>query len=420
MNSVARFDNRITRLLGVDVPIANSPMGFVAKPNLVAAVAMAGGIGLVPGSMGIDGAREDIKRVRDMTDRPFGVNLPIAYVQDPSIADMLVEEGIPYVTTSAGSPMAYTPILKAAGIKVLHVVTSLDTAKEAVDAGVDGLVVEGIEGAGLKGHTEVASSVLLPLLGHKLPDVPLIAAGGIADGISMAAAFALGAEGVQMGTRMLASFESNVHDGLKQAVLDASETDTVLVNRQNGRPLRVLRTETTAALEFATQGDPMRELLPNVLTTYTQGIVENSLPSVGQVAGRIDSLLPVAEIMRQTVEEFGETIQQLGERYLPGSSLEFPRVRASVRARDRDRDLGTEARAAGQFEPIAAPEPPGIEPVGRRPGIEQPHPGVGDREQLGAVDGLLGRFPAQSSRQPLPDQMPRAWERATLVLGDDP
>jgi enoyl-[acyl-carrier protein] reductase II len=319
MSSVAQFDNRITRLLGVDVPIANSPMGFVAKPDLVSAVAMAGGIGLVPGSMGIDGAREDIKRVRDMTDRPFGVNLPIAYVQDPSIADMLVEEHIPYVTTSAGSPMAYTPVLKAAGVTVLHVVTSLDTAIEAVDAGVDGLVVEGIEGAGLKGRSEVASSVLLPLLAHKL-DVPLIAAGGIADGMSMAAAFALGAEGVQMGTRMLASIESNVHDGLKQAVLHASETDTVLVNRQNGRPLRVLRTETTAALEFATEGDPMRELLPNVLTTYTQGIVENSLPSIGQVAGRIESLLPVAEIMRQTVEEFAETIQQLAARYLPGTT----------------------------------------------------------------------------------------------------
>src|SRR6185312_13012332 len=317
MSSVAQFDNRITRLLGVDVPIANSPMGFVAKPDLVSAVAMAGGIGLVPGSMGIDGAREDIKRVRDMTDRPFWVNLPIAYVQDPSIADMLVEEHIPYVTTSSGSPMAYTPVLKAAGVTVLHVVTSLDTAMEAVDAGVDGLVVEGIEGAGLKGRSEVAASVLLPLLAHKL-DVPLIAAGGIADGMSMAAAFALGAEGVQMGTRMLASVESNVHDGLKQAVLHASETDTVLVNRQNGRPLRVLRTETTAALEFATEGDPMRELLPNVLTTYTQGIVENSLPSIGQVAGRIESLLPVAEIMRQTVEEFAETIQQLAARYLPG------------------------------------------------------------------------------------------------------
>ncbi len=175
--------------------------------------------------------------------------------------------------------------------------------------------MEGIEGAGLKGQAEVASSVLLPLLASRL-DVPMIAAGGVADGISMASAFALGAEGVQMGTRMLASLESNVHDGLKQAVLQASEQDTVLVNRHNGRPLRVLRTETTADLEFATEGDPMRELLPNVIATYTQGIVENSLPSVGQVAGRIDSLLPVSEIMRQTVEEFGATIRALGERYL--------------------------------------------------------------------------------------------------------
>ncbi len=149
-------------------------------------------------------------------------------------------------------------------------VTSLDTAKEAVDAGVDGLVVEGIEGAGLKGTAEVASMVLLLLIARHL-DVPLVTAGGIADGVSMAAAFALGAEGVQMGTRMLASIESNVHGGLKDAVLRAAETDTVLVNRHNGKPLRVLRTETTAALEFATEGDPMRDLLPNVGLTYTEG-----------------------------------------------------------------------------------------------------------------------------------------------------
>jgi enoyl-[acyl-carrier protein] reductase II len=311
----AHFDNRITRLLGVEVPIANSPMGLVAKPALIAAVAEAGGIALVPGSIGIAGAQEDIHRVRDLTDRPIGVNLPIAFVQDPAIADMLVDEGIPFVTTSAGPPTVFTPILKAAGITVLHVVTSLETAREAVAAGVDGLVVEGIEGAGLKGSTEVASSVLLPLLAARL-DLPMITAGGIADGASMAAAFALGAEGVQMGTRMLASVESNVHDGLKQAVLDAAETDTVLVNRQNGRPMRVLRTETTAALEFAEDVDPTRELLMNTVVTYTQGTVENSLPSIGQVAGRIDSLLPVAEIIRRTVDEFAATIDQLGASYL--------------------------------------------------------------------------------------------------------
>jgi enoyl-[acyl-carrier protein] reductase II len=311
-----RFDNRITRLLGVDVPIANSPMGLVASPQMVAAVAKAGGIGLVPGSLGIERALSDIKLVRDLIDRPFGVNLPIAFVQDASIVDALVEEGIPFVTTSAGSPMVYTPILKAAGVKVLHVVHSLETARKAVDAGVDGLIVEGIEGAGLRGRAEVSSMILLPLLARKL-DVPLIVAGGVSDGVAMAAAFALGAEGVQMGTRLIASVESLVHDGFKQAVVDAAETDTVLLNRHNGKPLRVLRTNTTAALEYATVGDPMRDLMPGVVRTYTEGIVENSMPAVGQVAGLIESVLPVAEIMHATIEEFGRTIQQLAENYLP-------------------------------------------------------------------------------------------------------
>ena len=239
-------------------------------------------------------------------------------MQDPAIADMLAAEGIPFVTTSAGSPHAYTPTLKAAGIKVLHVVTSLDTAKEAVDAGVDGLVVEGIEGAGLKGKSEVATMVLLPHIAQNL-DVPLITAGGIADGASMAAAFALGADGVQMGTRMLTSLEASVHDGFKQAVLRATEADTVLINRHTGRPLRVLRTDTTMELALVTEGDPMRDFLPNVIKTYTEGMIENSIPSVGQVAGRIDSLRPAADIIRDTVREFGEVLGHLAESYLTSS-----------------------------------------------------------------------------------------------------
>ena len=137
----------------------------------------------------------------------------------------------------------------------------------------------------------------------------MIAAGGVADGVSMASAFVLGAEGVQMGTRILASVEANVHDGLKQAIIGASETDTVLVNRHNGKPMRVLRTDTTSELEFATEGDPMGDLLMNTGVTYMEGILENALPSVGQVAGRIDSLLPVAEIMRLTIEEFGDAVR---------------------------------------------------------------------------------------------------------------
>ena len=185
------FDNRITRLLGVTIPIANAPMGFVANTNLVAAMAEAGAIGLVPGSVGTVAARKDIRAMRERTDRPFGVNIPISFVQDPAIIDMLVEERVDFVTTSAGSARKYTPILKEAGLTVLHVVLSLESARRAVDAGVDGLVVEGSEGAGLRGRQEISSMVLLPLITSHL-DVPVIAAGGIADGVSMAAAFALG------------------------------------------------------------------------------------------------------------------------------------------------------------------------------------------------------------------------------------
>src|SRR3954452_8370312 len=190
------FDNRITRMFGVQIPIVQAPMGFVAKPPLVAAVAEAGGIGLVPGSLGPDEVREDIRRTRALTDKPFGVNLPLAFVKDIGIIDMIVEEGITFLTTSAGSPDKHTKTLKEAGLTVFHVVPTLRGALKAVDAGVDGLVVEGSEGAGFKKPRDVTSLVLVPLIDTRV-GVPIIVAGGIADGRSMAAAFALGAEGVQ-------------------------------------------------------------------------------------------------------------------------------------------------------------------------------------------------------------------------------
>ncbi|MSX81012.1 MAG: nitronate monooxygenase, partial [Actinobacteria bacterium] len=228
------FNNRVTRMFGVEIPIVQAPMGFIAKPALVSAVANAGAIGLVPGSLGIDEVRDDIRRTRDLTDKPFGVNLPIAFVQDIRIIDMIVEEGIRFVTTSAGSPEKHTKTLKAAGLTVFHVVPSLKGALKAVDSGVDGLVVEGSEGAGFKNPRDVTSMVLLPLIASRV-GLPIIAAGGMADGRSMAAAFALGAEGVQMGTRMVATVESPVHQNMKQAVVDAEETDTMMINQHNGR-----------------------------------------------------------------------------------------------------------------------------------------------------------------------------------------
>ena len=308
------FDNRVTRMLGVDIPIFQAPMGHVAKPRLVAAVSEAGAMGLVPGSLGTDVVREDIRRTRELTSKPFGVNLPLAFLRDPAIVEMIVEEGVEFVTTSAGSPDKYGPILKEAGLIVFHVVPTLKGAQRAVDAGVDGLVVEGSEGAGFKSPREVTSMVLLPLIASRL-DVPIVAAGGMADGRSMAAAFALGAEGVQMGTRMLSSEESGVHQNMKQAVIDAAETDTMLINQHNRKPVRVLRTATTERFELTADGDPM-ELLGNILALYDDGDMQASLPQLGAVAGRIDEILPAAEIIRRTVAEFGDILGALAERYI--------------------------------------------------------------------------------------------------------
>ncbi|MFV0308163.1 MAG: NAD(P)H-dependent flavin oxidoreductase [Desertimonas sp.] len=317
------FDNRVTSLLGISVPIFQAPMGHVARPNLVAAVSDAGAMGLIPGSLGTDVVRDDIHQVRDLTDRPFGVNLPLAFLRDPAIVDMLVAEGVEFVTTSAGSPDVYGPMLRSAGLIVFHVVPSLKAAQRAVDAGVHGLVVEGSEGAGFKSPRDVSTMVLLPLVAAKV-DVPVVAAGGIADGRSMAAAFALGAEGVQMGTRMLSSIESGVHQNMKQAVVDAAETDTMLINQHQRKPVRVLRTRTTEAFEGATEGDPMA-LLANIAALYDDGDLEASLPQLGAVAGRIDSLLPAAEIVARTVAEFAAVTGELADRYrrvaAPGSPV---------------------------------------------------------------------------------------------------
>ena len=309
-----RFPNRVTALLGVDIPIVQAPMGYIAKPALVSAVSNAGAMGLVPGSLGIEEVRADIRLTRQLTDKPFGVNLPLAFVKDPAIVDMIVEEGVEFITTSAGSPDKYTSILKDAGLIVFHVVPTLYAAQKAVDAGVDGLVVDGHEGAGMKNMREVASMVLLPLVASRV-SVPIIAAGGMADGASMAAAFALGAEGVQMGTRMMASAESPVHENMKRAVVAATETDTLTINHHNRRPVRVLRTPTTEAFEHKSEGDPMA-LLGSTLNLYRDGNMDGTLPQCGQVAGRIDEVLPAAEIIRRTVAEFEAVIAGLAARYL--------------------------------------------------------------------------------------------------------
>jgi len=311
-----RFDNRVTRALGIEIPIVQAPMGWIARAPLASAVSQTGALGIIETSSGeLDVIRGEIRKMRELTDRPFGVNIAQAFVRDPSIVDFVVEQGIRFVTTSAGSPTRYTKPLKEAGLTVYHVVPTLRAALKAVDAGVDGLIVEGGEGGGFKNPTPVSSLVLLPLVRSRV-DVPIIAAGGICDGLSMAAAFALGAEGVQMGTRMVSALESPVHDGWKNAIIAAAETDTVFLRTDGGPALRALRTERTSRFE-AGDGNAMQGLAGGIQPVYFEGKLEEGVALSGEVAGRIDSVKPVAEIIAQTVREFAEAVANLNSALQP-------------------------------------------------------------------------------------------------------
>ena len=246
--------NRVTELLGVEIPIVQAPMGWIARSQLASAVSNAGAMGIIETSSGeLDAIRDEIAKMKDLTDKPFGVNIAQAFVADPTvIVDFVISQGVRFVTTSAGSPTKYTAQLKDAGLTVFHVVPTLRAAAKAVEAGVDGLIVEGGEGGGFKNPRPVSTMVLLPSVTSAF-DVPVIAAGGFLDGPTMAAAFALGAEGVQLGTVMVTSVESPVHPNWKQAIIDAAETDTVFLNSHASPALRALRTERTTALEFDTR-----------------------------------------------------------------------------------------------------------------------------------------------------------------------
>jgi enoyl-[acyl-carrier protein] reductase II len=308
--------NRVTEMLGVELPIVQAPMGWIARSQLASAVSNAGGMGIIETSSGeLDAIRAEIRRMRELTDKPFGVNIAQAFVRDPDIVRFVIDEGVRFVTTSAGDPTKHTASLKAAGLTVFHVVPTLRGALKAVEAGVDGLVVEGGEGGGFKNPRDVSSMVLLPLVRAKVK-LPIIAAGGMLDGATMAAAFALGAEGIQLGTRMVSAAESPVHENWKQAIVAAAETDTIFLNRRFGPALRALRTERSASLEDADQ-NVMGEF-GRVKDLYFGGDMNASLALCGQVAGRIESVRPVAEILSEIREQFFETIDRLADAYVRG------------------------------------------------------------------------------------------------------
>jgi len=308
------IDNRVTRMTGTRYPIIQAPMGWIARAQLACAVSNAGGLGIIETSSGeLDNIKREVQLMRELTDKPFGMNVALSYVKGTNIIEFVIEQGIKFVTTSSGSPSVCTRDFQAAGITVFHVVPTLEMALKAIAAGVDGLVVEGGEGGGFKNPSPVSTMVLLPLIRSRV-DVPIIAAGGISDGPSMAAAFALGAEGVQMGTRMLSCLESPVHNNWKQAVVAAKETDTVFLNQQGRPALRALRTERTAALEPQGKFNVM-ENMAGIPQLYFGGDMEAAIPLSGQVCGRIDEVISARQVIEETISGFEKVMSGLARDY---------------------------------------------------------------------------------------------------------
>ena len=303
--------NRVTQHLGSKYPIIQAPMGWIARSKLASSVSNAGGLGVIETSSGeVDICKEEIKKMSDLTENPFGVNLPILFLQDDSIVDFVAECGVKFVTTSAGSPAKYIDKLKGAGLTVYHAVPSLAGALKAAEAGVDGLVVEGTEGGGFKSPEEVGLFVLIQSIRRKI-DLPIIAAGGIADGQGMAAAFSVGAEGIQMGTRFVSSLESPVHENWKNAILNGTESDTYVLNKTGSPCLRAIKTDYTK--KIYEKGSMDMSVFGGVQDLYFGGNLNAAPALTGQSMGLIDEIKSVETIINDTVEEFNKTCENLSE-----------------------------------------------------------------------------------------------------------
>ena len=301
--------NRVLQHLGSKYPIIQAPMGWIARSKLASAVSNAGGFGVIETSSGeVENCKAEIKKMSDLTDKPFGVNLPLLFLQDDSMVDFCVSHGVKFVTTSAGDPSKYIETLKYAGITVYHAVPSVQGAVKAANAGVDGLVVEGTEGGGFKNPEEVGLLVLIQAIRKEL-DLPIIAAGGIVDGTGMAAVFAAGAEGIQMGTRFVSSKESPVHDNFKNKILDSTIQGTWILNKTSKPVIRALRTDFTKKIHEA--GVMEMKDMSNIQDLYFGGDM-NAAPALsGQSVCLIDEVKSVKDIIDQTVSEFNEACNNL-------------------------------------------------------------------------------------------------------------
>ena len=307
--------NRITQLLGIKYPIIQGGMIWNSGYKLASAVSNNGGLGLIgAGSMYPDVFREHVQKCKKATDKPFGVNVPMLYPNIEEIMDIIVEEGVKIVFTSAGNPKTWTSFLKEHEITVVHVVSSSKFALKAQEAGVDAVVAEGFEAGGHNGREETTTFTLIPMVKSRI-DIPLIAAGGIATGKGMLAAMILGADGVQMGTRFAMTEESSSHENFKQLLTQVGEGDTIVTLKELA-PVRLIKNEFYQQVQQAYQNCASAEELKEVLgrARAKRGMFEGDLKEgeleIGQISGLIHEIKPVAEVMEEIVKEFNESVNQ--------------------------------------------------------------------------------------------------------------
>ncbi|MDE6929567.1 MAG: enoyl-[acyl-carrier-protein] reductase FabK [Lachnospiraceae bacterium] len=297
---------RITELLGIEYPIIQGGMAWVAEHSLAAAVSEAGGLGLIGGANAPgEVVREEIRKAREITKKPFGVNVMLMSPHADDVARVVVEEGVKVVTTGAGNPEKYMDMWKEAGVKVIPVVASVAMAKRIERMGADAVVAEGMESGGHIG--ELTTMTLVPQIVDAV-SIPVIAAGGIADGRGIAAAFMLGAEAVQMGTRFVVAKESTVHENYKQRLIKASDIDSTVTGRSHGHPIRCLRNQMTREyLKLEKEGKSFEELeyltLGALRKAVQEGDIKNGTVMAGQIAGMIDREMTCKEMIEEMMEQ---------------------------------------------------------------------------------------------------------------------
>ena len=311
------MENRICKLFNIQKPIVQAGMIWCSGWELASTVSNAGGLGLIgSGSMYPDVLRLHIQKCKQATSRPFGVNVPLLYPNIEEHIKVILEEKVKIVFTSAGNPKTWTNTLKENGIKVIHVVSAVKFAIKCVEAGVDGVVAEGFEAGGHNGREETTTLVLIPQV-RKAITLPLIAAGGISNGAQMAAAFALGAEAVQVGSRFVASNESSAHINFKNALINTGEGDTALTLKQL-TPVRLIKNKFFNEIDAAEKRGASVEELTQILSKARakKGMFEGDLNEgeleIGQVCSDIKQIKPAVEIVNEMMREFEETIGRLG------------------------------------------------------------------------------------------------------------